>query len=83
MQPEQKVWRQEPFGAIAVRKGFVTRVELDEALRVQKEMDDRREKHKLIGILLLEMGSIATTQLIEVLQEMDMQRREKEPACDE
>lgn len=75
MAANPKLRQTEPFGAIAIRKGFITPAQLEEALEIQKRMDEKGEKHKLIGIILLEMGALSTSELIEVLQEMDKQRK--------
>ena len=63
------------FGEIALRLGFVTREDLGEALRVQRERMRQGERHKLIGLILLEMGRIDNAQLIEILRHYG--RREK------
>lgn len=57
----------ERFGQIAIRKGFVSRQQVEEALARQKELDLQGRPHKLIGMILLEMGALGTTELIEVL----------------
>ncbi|OHB74211.1 MAG: hypothetical protein A2Z34_10280 [Planctomycetes bacterium RBG_16_59_8] len=64
--------RKEPFGRVAVRKGFVTEKEVDEALHFQRQLAQRGEKHKLIGIIMLEMGMLGTTELIDILKEMEV-----------
>ena len=44
---------------------------LRQALAVQKERDQLGESHKLLGIILLEMGAISSEQLIEILKKMN------------
>lgn len=56
------------FGAIAVRKGFISEAELEEALARQKQMVEQQGKHELIGLVMLEMGFLSNAQLIEILK---------------
>ena len=60
----------EPFGQVAVRKGFVTQPQVQCALNAQRLLGVRGEKHKLIGLVMLELGLLGTTELIAVLQEL-------------
>lgn len=55
------------FGAIAIEMGFVSKEELEAALKQQKEMNTRGE-HKLIGMIMLDMGYIDTAQLLDILK---------------
>ncbi len=72
----------ELFGEIAVRLGFATKADVDRALAHQRAMDEKGEKRKLIGLVMLESGVLDTTQLIVILKEMDSQRRGKpDPEC--
>ncbi len=66
-----------PFGQIVVDRGLATRAQIDKALRAQRESDERGEPHKLIGIVLLEMGIISSTQLIQILKEYEQGRPQK------
>ena len=61
----------EPFGQVAVRKGYVTQVQVTEALARQKSIAEDGAAHKLIGMIMLEMGALGTTELIDVLREMN------------
>jgi hypothetical protein len=61
----------EPFGQVAVRKGYVTQLQVTEALARQKDIAAAGAAHKLIGMVMLEMGALGTTELIEVLREMN------------
>jgi hypothetical protein len=61
----------EPFGQVAVRKGYVTQQQVSDALARQKELAQTGAAHKLIGMIMLEMGALGTTELIEVLREMN------------
>ena len=60
--------RIERFGERAVRMGFVTRAQVAEALRLQKDLSASGKEHKLIGFILLETGALTNDQLIEVLE---------------
>jgi hypothetical protein len=68
----------ELFGETAVRLGFATKADVERALTQQRAMDEKSEKRKLIGLILLENGILDTTQLIVILKEIDSQRRERQ-----
>ncbi len=59
------------FGEACVRKGFIEEGALTRALDLQHDRDTKGESHKLLGIILLEMGSISNDQLIETLKAMN------------
>lgn len=59
------------FGEAALKAGFIKEQALEKALSVQRQRDSRGESHKLLGIILLEMGAISNEQLIDVLKEMN------------
>lgn len=61
----------EPFGRVAVRKGFVSEHQVSQALSNQKSLATKGLPHKLIGMIMLEMGALGTTELIDVLREMN------------
>lgn len=65
----------ELFGEVTVRMGFVTKAEVNAALTVQRELQKKRRKHKLIGLIMLEMGILSTTQLISILKELEIKER--------
>jgi hypothetical protein len=69
------VRRSPRFGETARRRGFITEEQLQTALDLQKARDRRGESHKLLGIILLEMGAIDNAQLIDALREMSSQGR--------
>ncbi len=71
--------RRMKFGQIAIMLGFVDEEQLDEALREQKAIVERGGRHKLLGLVMLEMGMIDNAQLIEVLKHYE----ELESAIDE
>ena len=58
----------EPFGQVAVGMGFCTQADVDAALEVQRNLKAEEKEHKLIGMILLELRALSTTQLIQILQ---------------
>lgn len=76
--PEKRKKRQTErrvlFGQLAVNMGYVTQEQVNKALEIQKKMDERGEKHKLLGMIMLEKTMISTEQLINMLQYMDKNR---------
>jgi hypothetical protein len=58
----------EKFGERAVRMGFVTEEQVDDALEQQRWLREHGEGRRLTGIILLEMDALTNEQLIEVLQ---------------
>ena len=56
------------FGEYVVSKGFLSEDEVEDALQIQRERDGIGESHKLLGMILLEMGAISNEQLIETLK---------------
>ena len=68
------------FGQTAVRKGYVTQQQVDEALAQQKNLATQGAPHKLIGMIMLEMGALGTTELIDVLREMNVPADPPNPA---
>jgi hypothetical protein len=58
----------EPFGQIAVKLGFCSQEDIDLALETQRMLSAQQKEHKLIGMILLEMRALSTTQLIQILQ---------------
>ncbi|MBI4713011.1 MAG: hypothetical protein HY762_06905 [Planctomycetes bacterium] len=66
--------KRELFGAVAVRLGFTKRQKVNRALKRQKELREKKQKHKLIGLIMLELGILDTAQLIRVLKEMELKQ---------
>ena len=62
----------EPFGQVAVRKGYVTQGQVVDALLRQNDLLQKGSDHKLIGMIMLEMGALGTTELIDILRELDV-----------
>jgi hypothetical protein len=65
----------EQFGQVAVRKGYVTQSQVTDALREQQRLTETGAAHKLIGLVMLELGILGTTELIEVLKDLEATRR--------
>ena len=65
----------EPFGQIAIRMGFCAEEDIEKALEVQRGLKVEEKEHKLIGMILLEMRALSTTQLIQILQYYDHSAR--------
>jgi UDP-glucose 4-epimerase len=67
--------QKELFGEIAIRMGFITHHQLDDALKLQKDMD-RKGTHKLLGMLMLQEGMLSNSQLIQILKYMDAKAKQ-------
>ncbi len=63
------------FGEMARRLGFVSDEALSDALRRQKARVENGESHKLLGLILLELGHIDNQQLIAILREFEGEAR--------
>ena len=55
------------FGVVAVEKGFITKEQLFEALKIQVEEDLSGEPHTLIGIILIKLGYLTRQEADHVL----------------
>lgn len=62
--------RGEPFGARAMMMGLATTEQIETALERQKNLANRGEK-KLLGMIMVEMQVISTTQLLAILRTYD------------
>ena len=58
------------FGTIAVENGFITDMQLMEALEIQVREDIDGKKHRLTGTILFEQGSLNAEQVDDVLRLM-------------
>ena len=56
------------FGNVAVEKGFITPDQLMQALEIQAYEDKATGKHRPIGRILLNGGSITMPQVGEVME---------------
>jgi hypothetical protein len=65
------------FGEIAIEKGFLTLQQLRRALDIQREMIRSGEGHKLIGVLLVELGYLTPDQVCEILETHDRENPAK------
>jgi hypothetical protein len=57
------------FGVIAVEMGFITREDLNNAIKIQIMEEILDERHRLLGAILLEEGKITTEQIVSVLEQ--------------
>jgi hypothetical protein len=65
--PRKKTRR---FGEVAISEGYLDRDSVDRALAIQTDRDGVGESHKLLGLILLEMGALSNDQLIRTLKRM-------------
>lgn len=63
------------FGTTAVKMGFITRIQLHEAMAIQCDEDLLGMEHRLIGQILCERGHITPSQITEVLKQMGFPTR--------
>ena len=70
--------KREPFGSVALRLSLTNKEQLEEALAIQDEEDKAGKEHRLLGLIMLEMGYLTTTELIEVLRHLDEAQEKKE-----
>lgn len=56
------------LGQILVELGYITIYQLDESLRIQKEMDEAGKEREPLGQILLELGYCGPNQLIRAIQ---------------
>ncbi|NQT50985.1 hypothetical protein HQ576_02985 [bacterium] len=57
-----------PFGELAVRKGYCTPDDVAAAVEAQRQLGARGRPRPLLGIILVQRGSISTGQLIDLLR---------------
>jgi hypothetical protein len=58
------------FGVIAVEKGFITKEQLFEALKLQVEEDISGKPHTLIGVMLMKLGHLTREEADDILLAM-------------
>ena len=58
------------FGTVAVERGFVTLDQVLNAMNIQIREDIEKGEHRLIGMILVEMGAMKASQVKEVLLAM-------------
>jgi len=57
------------FGLIAIRKGFITKEDLLDALSIQIQEDLDLEPHRQVGTILMSLGKMDPGQIEEVVKE--------------
>ena len=63
------------FGDVAVEKVFVSKEQVDEALRIQIKDDSEGKGHRVIGAILKQLGYITHREINEILDHMGIPRR--------
>ena len=58
------------FGTIAIKKGFITKDELLEAIGAQIDMEINDQEANFIGTMLYSLGYISLEQISEVVESM-------------
>ena len=62
------------FGVIALEKGFITADDLIKALTIQANENIKKERHRLIGEILLGMELMSAKQIEEVVSTIIRER---------
>ncbi len=57
------------FGEIVIEKGLATQKDVEEALRLQKELEENKQDQKKIGAILHEKGIIDLEDIEEIVAE--------------
>jgi len=65
----------EPFGQRAIRLGFSSPEDRDTALAEQRRRDAAGDTHLPIGMIMIEMGYLTTTQLLAILKTYEEEHR--------
>ena len=63
------------FGIIAIEKGFITKDELIDALRIQVKEDIKKGTHRLMGEILASQDKMTARQIEDVLAELFKRKR--------
>jgi len=58
------------FGMLAIEKGFITPGDLISALSIQIAEDIKKERHRLIGEILLDMNVMTADQIENVARDI-------------
>ena len=58
------------FGITAIKMGFITQDQLMEALRIQVSENLELKPHRILGVILSEMGYMNKSQIKMVLKKM-------------
>ena len=63
------------FGNIAVELGLITYEQLLRAMNIQLAEEIGQEKHRLLGLILVELGALTMAQVDQVLEALADWRR--------
>jgi len=72
------------FGVISISKKFITLEQFAEAMKIQAKEDLAKQEHRLIGEILVDLGIMNTSQVDQVLGEMEILKEAylfKCPSC--
>jgi len=69
--------RLEPFGMRAVSMGLISVQQVEKALAVQKVLD-KNGQHQAIGMILIDLEIMTTTQLLAVLHSYEVEKHERD-----
>jgi hypothetical protein len=64
------------FGEIAQKLGFIDERALQDALTNQRMRGEAGKSHKLLGLILLELGHIDNQQLIDILRQFESEEKQ-------
>ncbi len=56
------------FGDLAVKMGYVTRDDVNRVLQEQEKLENEGRGRKMMGLCMVQMGILSTTQLVEILR---------------
>jgi hypothetical protein len=59
------------FGDLAVKLGFVSQEDVSRVLVEQDRLEKAGRGHKMMGLCMVEMGLLSTTQLVEILRQYE------------
>ena len=65
------------FGDIALERGFITKEQLDMALKIQTDEDLSKVEHRPIGRIMLNEGFITLQQIGDILKSIDKLHEEE------
>ncbi len=59
------------FGDLAIKLGFVSREDVSRVLEEQDRLKKSGRGHKMMGLCMVEMGLLSTSQLVEILRQYE------------
>ncbi len=68
--------KKKTFGSIAIEMGYLTEEVLSKALKLQSK-EQGVGRYPRLGVTLLKMGALTSTQLIEIMVELERQSKEE------